>query len=93
MTTATPRTPEQVQDLDARDTQLHIAFLHALIADEARMAEIPPGATLMLLPDDDLELAAYNRERGVAAAAHGHNVYFRHVRASELIEAETDGVR
>ncbi|MDP9375079.1 MAG: hypothetical protein M3Q65_22055 [Chloroflexota bacterium] len=76
---ATPRTPEEVQALDARDTELHIAFLHMLLADDALQAEIPAGATLMLLPADDPELAAYNRERGVAAAAHGHNVYFRHV--------------
>jgi hypothetical protein len=43
------------------------------------LGEVPDGATLVLIPDDDPELAAFNVEVGLNAIRSGQNVYFRHV--------------
>ncbi len=93
MTTASPtvtvdRDPEEIRVLDARDTELHIAFLQGVIDEPGQLDDIPNGATLMLIPDHDPALAAYNRERGWRALLAGDDVYFRHVRTGARVEAD-----
>jgi hypothetical protein len=93
MTTASPtvtvdRDPEEIRVLDARDTELHIAFLQGIIDEPSRLDDIPNGATLMLIPDDDPALAAYNRERGWRALLAGDNVYFRHVHKGLVVKPD-----
>ena len=49
--------PTTVPDeLTRRDFALHDEFLQTVIEDETLQAEIPNGALLVLLPDDDAEL-------------------------------------
>ncbi len=44
--------------------------------------DVPDGATLVLIPDNDPELTAFNIELGMKAVQAGQDVYFRHVRGS-----------
>jgi hypothetical protein len=67
-----------------RSIALLSAFTQAIIADPSLGAEIPQGATLVLIPDDDPELAAHNRLLGERAQAAGRAVHVRHVRTHEL---------
>jgi len=83
-------TKPTVDELTLRDFALHDAFLKALIADEALQEELPNGASLILLPDDDPELTERNIAFGVVAARRGRNVYLRHVHRASEQEARTD---
>ncbi len=76
--------------LTLRDFALHDEFLQALIADETLQEELPNGATLVLLPDDDPELTEHNLAYGALSAGRGRNVYFRHVHRASEHDAETD---
>lgn len=61
-------------------------FVRAQLADPALAAEVPPGATLVLLPDDDPAHAEAEMALGLVAARQGRNVYFRHIRLADLPE-------
>ncbi len=74
----------------ARGLALAGAFTRAMIADPALATDMPNGATLILLPDDDRELADYNRALGERVQARGEIVYVKHVRADELIAFAAD---
>jgi len=76
--------PDQsgTDSLTTRDFALQDEFLQAMIADEALQEEIPNGALLVLLPDDDPALTERNIAHGITAARRGMNVYFRHVHQS-----------
>jgi hypothetical protein len=52
--------------------------------DPSLFMEIPDGATLILIPDDDPEQAAAEIEVGIQAVKRGENVYFRHLPAAEF---------
>jgi hypothetical protein len=67
-----------------RSIALLSAFTQAMITDPSLGAEIPKGATLVLIPDDDPELAAHNQRLGEHAEAAGRPVYIRHIRTHEL---------
>lgn len=81
-------TPEVTRDRDERTaagvTERNIGLTfdlaRAIATDSALLAEIPDGATVILLPDDDPELAARNLAGGCRRVRAGENVYFRHVR-------------
>lgn len=62
-----------------RNVTLSFEFAKSIIDDPAILEEIPDGATLVLLPDDEPELARENLRIGVMAAKRGEDVYFRHV--------------
>lgn len=47
------------------------------------LAQIPDGATVVVIPDDDPDLAAYNLALVPALVAQGRNVYIQHVRAPD----------
>ncbi|HEX5502049.1 MAG TPA: DUF5647 family protein [Thermomicrobiales bacterium] len=57
-------------------------FLQAVLDDPALVEQIPDGATLVLIPDDDPELARFNMDLGWKAVLAGEDVYFRHVRGA-----------
>jgi Family of unknown function (DUF5647) len=63
------------------DRNLALAFTlaDAIVDDPSLLDEIPEGATVVLLPDDDRELAEANRALGLQALDAGANVYFRHI--------------
>ena len=73
-----------------RNLELAERLLVAGFDDPALLEAVPDGATIVLLPDDDPELAAYNLELGLASIRRGRDVYFRHVRA--VAPAEPAGV-
>jgi Family of unknown function (DUF5647) len=58
----------------------------AVIDNPSLLDEIPDGANLVLVPDDDPAFAEAKIELGIAAVRRGENVYFRHVRAADLPE-------
>jgi len=62
-----------------RSIALVSAFTQAVIQDPSLGAGIPKGATLVLIPEDDPELAAYNRHLGERAQATGKVVHVQHV--------------
>lgn len=61
---------------DAR-TVLHLRFLHMLIEDSSIHDEMPAEAFVFLLPEDDPELAAEEREAAERYAQAGRTVYVR----------------
>ncbi len=74
--------PPSANDLADRSLALALAFLAEQIDHPERLAEIPSDTSepvIVLLPDDDPELAAYNFQLGLQVVQEGRNVYFRHV--------------
>lgn len=63
--------------------------IQALLDDPVLLEQIPDGTTLVLLPDDDPELARHNREIGWQAVLAGRDVYFYHIRKMSAV-APTD---
>ena len=65
------------------DRNIDLAFDHlrAILDNPDRLAEVPNGATVAYIPDDDAELAQYNLALALFAFARGKNVYLRHVGA------------
>lgn len=74
--------------LTRRDYALQDEFRQAMIASDDLMDEVPNGAMLVLLPDDDPELAERNIAIGVLSARRDKNVYLRHVHGAT--ERKTD---
>ena len=62
-----------------RNLTLSTELARAIIDDPVLLEEIPEGATVILLPDDDPDLAQANLELGWVALKRGEDVYFRHV--------------
>lgn len=54
-------------------------------ANPAVARDIPKGATIVLIPDDDPELAAAEIKAGMVALSRGQDVYFRHLRPGDVI--------
>lgn len=56
-----------------------------IVANPALLDEIPDGATVVLIPQDDPELAERNSELGIEAVRAGEaNASFRRVRAGAV---------
>jgi len=71
--TATDGTMERALDLS-------FEFAEEILADPSILDEIPNGITLVLIPDDDPELATAKIAGGLTAVRRGEDVLFRHVR-------------
>jgi hypothetical protein len=69
-------------DAAARANELWTEFIQGILADPTLLADVPNGATLVLLPEDDPELAARELGLGLRALMQGRDIYFRHVRSS-----------
>ena len=74
-----------------RNLDLAEQLLLAQLADPALLEEIPDGATVVLVPDDDPALAEHNLAVAREVFARGKNVYLKYVRATPL--SEEDGTR
>jgi uncharacterized protein DUF5647 len=81
--TAPARPPHAA--LIERNMELAFALLREQAAHPETAADIPDGATVIFIPDDDAELAAFNRSLGLKALEEGEDVYFRHVRGGALL--------
>jgi hypothetical protein len=77
----------QYADLIERNMALAFADLQEHADDPGALTATPAGATVVLIPDDDPELAEFNRQLGLRALAEGEDVYFRHVRTPGLAPA------
>ncbi|MDP9364860.1 MAG: hypothetical protein M3Q10_11670 [Chloroflexota bacterium] len=57
-----------------KNIDLAFRFLDEVLDDPARLAEIPDGSTLAILPPDDPELAAENTDKAIRLDRAGKNV-------------------
>lgn len=69
---------KQAKSLIERYYELSDAFVDAYFDDASILEDIPNGSTLILVPDDDPELAKFSLREGVRAAEEGADVYIRH---------------
>lgn len=67
-----------------RNIGLTFELIQAIADDPALLEEIPHGATVILIPADDPDLAARNIAGGHRRVLAGENVYFRHVRRAPV---------
>ena len=70
------------EGITERAIDLVFDFGDAILADPGILEGIRDGVTLVLVPDDDPELAASKIAGGLRAVQRGEDVYFRHVRRS-----------
>jgi hypothetical protein len=62
----------------------------AVLVDPTLLDEIPDGVTLVLLPDDDPDVAAEQIEAGLFAVREGRDVLFRHIRPGSASRPNPD---
>lgn len=62
-----------------RNIELAFWFAQQQLEHPELAEEVPNGATLILIPQNDPDLAMHNAGLGMKAIANGENVYFRHV--------------
>jgi hypothetical protein len=67
------------RELRHRNAKILGAHGEMLITHPERLTEIPNGASLEFLPEDDLFLAGYNYARARQWADNGRNVYLVYV--------------
>lgn len=84
VTAPKPATPEHMK----RNIGLGFDLFEAILDDVAILDEIPNGATVVLLPDDDQVLFDANIALGVNAARQGRDVLLRHVRTTPETHAD-----
>jgi hypothetical protein len=60
-----------------RNLELLQEFVAETIADET--IQLPPGVTVILIPDDEPTFAEANIASGLDAIREGKNVYFHHL--------------
>lgn len=76
-----PRTDSVERNMD-----LAFQFIGQILNDPALLDEIPDGATVVLLPDDDPGQTNANIDLAVDSARDGSNVYMRHIETSSRPE-------
>lgn len=84
-------TPVEDNAIVKRALALAGVFMRQIAANPAIAPTIPDGTTVILLPDNDPELAAYNTKLGMHAIASGANAYFLHVEmagARDIVTSE-----
>lgn len=67
-------------DYAGRNISLSFEFAKSIIDDPTILEAIPEGSTLVLVPENEPDLAEENLRLGVEAARRGEDVYIRHVR-------------
>ena len=60
--------------------KLGFEFARNLVDDPSSLEDIPDGATVVIIPDDDPEVAERNIELALKAVREGADVYIRHAR-------------
>lgn len=71
----------RTSDAIERNMDLSFEFARGIFENPEILDEIPDGATLVLLPDDDPSLLQEKMELGMRALRRGEDVYFRHVKS------------
>src|SRR5687768_10897991 len=67
-----------------RNIELAGRFTLSIFNDPSILDEIPHGGEIVLIPDDDPELAESNLQGGIRSVRAGKNITFRHIRAAEV---------
>src|SRR5687768_4030599 len=80
---ALPTAWSGLTEVAKRNVELTFDFNRAILADPSILDDIPDGATVVLIPSDDPDLAAAEIEQSLAALRQGCDVYFRHVRPGD----------
>ena len=65
-----------------RNAELAFDLVQAQLANPDLLAEIPNGATVVLIPEDDADLAEYNFGVARTLVARGKDVYLKRVRSA-----------
>ncbi len=71
------------QEAMADSIQRAFAFARAEFTDPSILANVPNGASLVLIPDDDPAAATRAIRAGVTAVERGKNVFFLHILQGE----------
>ena len=80
---------EDAADVDARvvrDGEWTLEFLQSILADPSILDEIPEGAAVYLLPDDDPELVEANLKGAERSRQRGYPVYIRRMPSRQAAE-------
>lgn len=80
-------TSEESHGLPHRAIGAAFDFVRAVAGDPTISDDVPNGATLILVPANDSDLAAAGIEQGVAAVRRGENAYFLHVAPASKAES------
>jgi hypothetical protein len=72
-------TPLDAITAGTRNAELAFDLLEAQLANPELLHEIPNGTTVVLIPEDDAELAEYNFGVARTLVARGKNVYLKRV--------------
>lgn len=67
-------------EITANNVGVAFDFARSIVDDPTILDEIPDGATLVLIPDNDPEAMNKNLEFARAALERGEDVYLRHTR-------------
>ncbi len=84
MKTVTTDLDEATISRVTRNLELAGRFTLSIFNDPSILDEIPDGGQIVLIPDDDPELAESNLQGGIRRIREGKNVTFRHIRAAEV---------
>jgi hypothetical protein len=66
----------------SKSSELTQRFMLRGFVEPSLFMDVPDGATLILIPDDDPAQANAEIEFGIQAVKRGENVYFRHLPAA-----------
>ncbi len=75
-------TPLDAITAGTRNAELAFDLVQAQLANPELLNEIPNGATVVLIPEDDPELAEYNFGVARTLVARGKNVFLKRVRSA-----------
>ena len=75
-------TPLDAITAGTRNAELAFDLLQSQMANPELLNEIPNGATVVLIPQDDPELAEYNFGVARTLVARGKNVFLKRVRGA-----------
>ncbi len=84
MKTVTTELTEAAASRVTRNLELAGRFTLSIVADPSILDEIPDNEEIVLIPDDDPQLAESNLRGGIRSIREGKNITFRHIRAAEV---------
>jgi hypothetical protein len=83
MKTVTTELDEATISRVSRNLNLAGRFTLAAFNDPSILDDIPDNGEIVLIPDDDPELAESNLRGGMRSVREGKNITFHHIRAAE----------
>jgi|SRR5579884_413370 len=84
MSTESATKPLTEEEVFQRNLEISGAFTMAVLRNPRMLNDIPHGVTIIFLPEDDPELAAYNRTLIARVLDEGRDVWVRHVKPGEF---------